>query len=129
MNASLILIGAYILVTIVLQGIFFGVSEAVDKFAPQWSLLVFLILFMCAYGIAWPIAVRITEPKTIEDALRNDLLTLQHAGTIGGFSVEHRKDGPFVQVTRGVNSPPNLREALVNALGHVVLENRISVAT
>lgn len=129
MNAALVLMGAYILVTMVLQVLFFLVSEAVDKISPDWSLLVFLVLFMCAYGFAWPIAVRITEPKTVEDALRNDLLTLQKSGLIGSFDVEHRKDGPFVQVSRGRESPVDLRAVLVNALGHAVAENRISVAT
>jgi membrane protein implicated in regulation of membrane protease activity len=129
MNPALLLMGVYILVTFVLQALFFGVSQIVDRVAPDWSLLVFLILFMCAYGFGWPIAVRITEPKTVEDALRQDLLTLQKAGTIGRFSVEHRKDGPFVQVTRGGESPANLREVLVNALGHAVTETRISVST
>jgi hypothetical protein len=129
MNPALLLMGVYILVTFVLQGLFFLVSQLVDSIAPEWSLLVFLILFMCAYGFAWPIAVRITEPKTVEDALRQDLLTLQRSGTIRAFSVEHRKDGPFVQVTRSSDSPTNLREVLVNALGHAVSENRISVAT
>ena len=63
MNPALVLMGVYILVTIVLQGLFFLVSEAVDKFVPDWSLLAFLILFMTAYWVAWPIAVRLTEPK------------------------------------------------------------------
>lgn len=63
MNPALVLMGVYILVTIVLQGLFFLVSEAVDKIVPDWSLLAFLILFMTAYWVAWPIAVRLTEPK------------------------------------------------------------------
>jgi hypothetical protein len=64
MNPAIVLVGVYIAFTLVLQGAFFFVSQAIDRFAPEWSLLVFLILFMSAYGLAWPLAVRATEPKT-----------------------------------------------------------------
>jgi hypothetical protein len=63
MNPALILLGAYIVLTLVLQTLFLLFSRFVDQFAPEWSLLVFLILFMGAYALAWPIAVRLTEPR------------------------------------------------------------------
>ena len=44
-----------------MQFIGFLVSRAVDYQWPTASVLVFLILFLAAYGIAWPIAVWITE--------------------------------------------------------------------
>jgi hypothetical protein len=128
MNPALLLMGVYLLVTLVLQGSFILVSRFIDQFSEEWSLLVFLVLFMAAFALAWPIAVRITEPKTVEGALQNDLLTLQKQGLIRRFSVEHRKDGPFVQVSPGMNSPPDLRPVLVLALGGAVAENRISIS-
>ena len=63
MRDSLVLMIVYVLLTVVIQFGFFLVSQAVDAVAPDWSLLVFLCLFMTAYGLAWPLAVRFTEPK------------------------------------------------------------------
>jgi len=42
---------------------FFGflISKLVDYEWPALGLMTFLILFMAAFGLAWPIAVRITE--------------------------------------------------------------------
>jgi hypothetical protein len=51
----------YILTAIVVQAIGFGVSEIIATQWPQASLLTFLVIFMAAFGIAWPIAVRIGE--------------------------------------------------------------------
>jgi len=51
----------YVLTAIVLQGIGFLISRVVDYEWPTAGLLTFLLLFMSAYGFAWPIAVRITE--------------------------------------------------------------------
>jgi hypothetical protein len=58
---ALALMIIYVLTAAVLQGIGFLISQIVDR---QWaaaSTLTFLILFLAAYGFAWPIAVRITE--------------------------------------------------------------------
>ena len=65
MHPTVILLGAYILVTMVLQVMGFAISRAVDQIAPPLSLFTFLGLFMCAFALAWPIAVRITQPKTV----------------------------------------------------------------
>jgi hypothetical protein len=56
-----ILMGTYILTAVVVQFIGFVISQAVEVQWPAAGLLTFLILFMAAYGIAWPIAVRIAE--------------------------------------------------------------------
>jgi hypothetical protein len=57
------LIGTYLLTAlltaIVLQGVGFLISRAVDYEWPAAGTLTFLILFLSAYGFAWPIAVRI----------------------------------------------------------------------
>jgi hypothetical protein len=127
MNPTLILIGAYLVVTIVLQLIGFVISRAVDQVAPSVSLLVFLTLFLGSFGLGWPIAVRITQPKTAEGRLKNDLLVLRSTGMIGEFSVENRKDALFVQISPATNSPSNLRHVVAEALGGAIAEARIVV--
>jgi len=128
MNPAMLLMGVYIVVTFVLQGLFFLVSEAVDKLAPDWSLLAFLILFLCAYGFAWPIAVHLTEPKAEDDQIEKELLNLKRSGKILSYTVERRKDAPpFIQVTRAVDGPTNLHEVIGRLLGDAVPANRISV--
>jgi hypothetical protein len=51
----------YVLAAFVLQGVGFLISRLVDFEWPAAGLMTFLLLFMAAYGFAWPIAVRITE--------------------------------------------------------------------
>jgi hypothetical protein len=58
---ALILIITYVLTTIVVQFLGFGISRVVDYQWPSVGLMTFLILFIGAFGIAWPIAVRIAE--------------------------------------------------------------------
>lgn len=58
---ALLLMGTYILTTIAVQFIGFLISRLVDLQFPSFSVMVFLMLFLAAFGIAWPIAVRITE--------------------------------------------------------------------
>ena len=58
---ALALMAIYILTAAVVQFIGFLISRAVDYQWPTVSVTVFLILFLAAYGIAWPIAVWITE--------------------------------------------------------------------
>jgi hypothetical protein len=128
MNPALILIGTYILVVMVLQVMGFVISRGVHQIFPPVSLLVFLGLFMCSFGLAWPIAVRITQPKTAEGRLRNDLVVLRGAGTIGEFVIENRNGEPFLQISTGANSPTNLRHVVAEALGGAVLEARIVIA-
>ena len=51
----------YIVTAFVVQFVGFLISRLVDYQWPAAGLLTFLILFLAAYGIAWPIAVWITE--------------------------------------------------------------------
>ncbi len=60
MQSALVML-VYILTTIVVQGIGFGVSRLIDYQWPTFGLMTFLIIFMAAFGIAWPIAVRVGE--------------------------------------------------------------------
>ena len=58
---ALFLIGVYVLTTISVQFIGFLISRLVDFEFPTLGLMTFLVLFIAAFGIAWPIAVRIAE--------------------------------------------------------------------
>ena len=60
MQAALVMV-IFMLTAIVVQAIGFGISRIVDYQWPTAGLLTFLLLFLAAYAIAWPIAVRITE--------------------------------------------------------------------
>jgi hypothetical protein len=58
---SLTLMIVYVLTLITIQFIGFVVSRLVDFEFPTLGLMTFLILFLGAFGVAWPIAVRIAE--------------------------------------------------------------------
>ena len=60
MQAGILLV-TYVLTTISIQFIGFLVSRVVDYEWPTLGLMTFLILFMGAFGLAWPVAVRIAE--------------------------------------------------------------------
>jgi hypothetical protein len=51
----------YVLTTMTVQFIGFLVSRVIDYEWPTLGLMTFLILFLGAFGIAWPVAVRIAE--------------------------------------------------------------------
>jgi hypothetical protein len=55
------LMGIYVVTAFVMQFIGFGISRVIDYEWPAAGLMTFLVLFMAAYGVAWPVAVRITE--------------------------------------------------------------------
>jgi hypothetical protein len=54
-------IGVFVATAIFFQFLGFLVSRGVASFWPAAGLLTLLILFLAAYGITWPIAVRIAE--------------------------------------------------------------------
>ena len=58
---ALTLMIVYALTTITLQFCGFVISRLIDYEWPTLGLMSFLILFMVAFGLAWPIAVRIAE--------------------------------------------------------------------
>ena len=58
---SLTLMVTYVLTTAMVQFIGFLISRVVDYEYPTLGLMTFLILFLSAFGIGWPIAVRIAE--------------------------------------------------------------------
>jgi len=58
---SLTLMTVYVLSTMSLQFTGFLISRVIDYEWPTLSLMTFLILFMAAFGFAWPLAVRVAE--------------------------------------------------------------------
>ena len=58
---ALTLMIVYVLTTMTVQFIGFLISRLIDYEWPTLGLMTFLILFLGAFGIAWPIAVRIAE--------------------------------------------------------------------
>jgi hypothetical protein len=58
---ALTLMIVYILTTITVQAVGFLISRLVDYQFPTLGLMTFLVLYLGAFGIAWPIALRIAE--------------------------------------------------------------------
>jgi len=58
---ALTLMVAYVLTTMTVQFIGFLISRLVDYEYPTLGLTTFLILFLGAFGLAWPVAVRVAE--------------------------------------------------------------------
>ena len=51
----------YVLTTATVQFIGFLISRLVEYQFPTLGLMTFLVLFLGAFGLAWPIAVRVAE--------------------------------------------------------------------
>ncbi len=73
-----ILMAIYILTTVVVQIVGFFVSQLVGVQWPAAGLMSFLVLFMAAFGLAWPLAVLIAEWAIQKAGL--ELETEQSAG-------------------------------------------------
>ena len=58
---ALTLLIVFVLTAIALQFIGFLISRVIEYQYPNVGLMTFLILFFVAFGLAWPIAVRIAE--------------------------------------------------------------------
>ena len=84
---ALTLMIVYGLTVLSVQFIGFLISRLVDYQYPTLGLTTFLILFMAAFGIAWPIAVRIAE-----FLIRRSGHTVETAQS-GGYIVQERKVG------------------------------------
>jgi len=87
---ALTLMIVYVLTTISVQVVGFLISRIVDYEWPTLGLMTFLILFMGAFGIAWPIAVRIAE-----FAIRRAGYVVE-TGQSGGYVETKRKARPAV---------------------------------
>ena len=60
MQAATLLV-VYVLSIITIQFVGFLISRMVDSQFPAFGLMTFLILFMAAFGLAWPVAVLVAE--------------------------------------------------------------------
>jgi hypothetical protein len=60
MNPAIALIVTYLVIAAILQFLAFLLCLAVDRIDPALGLLVFVILFLTMFGVAWPIAVRLS---------------------------------------------------------------------
>lgn len=58
---ALTLMIVYVLTMVIIQFLGFLVSRLVDYEYPTLGLMTFVILFISAFGLAWPIAVRVAE--------------------------------------------------------------------
>jgi len=87
---ALTLMIVYALTTITLQFLGFVISRLVDYEWPTLGLMSFLILFMVAFGLAWPVAVRIAE-----FLIRRSGHTVETAQS-GGYVEAPRKTRPAV---------------------------------
>ena len=58
---ALTLMVVYVVSLLSVQLVGFVISRLVNYQFPAFGLMTFLILFLAAFGIAWPIAVRIAE--------------------------------------------------------------------
>jgi hypothetical protein len=77
MQAGILMV-IYVLTTAVVQIVGFFVSQAVSIQWPAAGLMTFLVLFMAAFGMAWPLAVLLAEGLIIRAGLV--LETEQSAG-------------------------------------------------
>jgi hypothetical protein len=87
---ALTLMIVYALTTVSFQFIGFLVSRLVDYEWPTLGLMTFLILFMAAFGLAWPIAVRVAE-----FLIRRSGRTVETSQS-GGYVEPTRKPRPAV---------------------------------
>lgn len=58
---AVLLMGVYVVITVAVQLVGFLISRLVDLQYPSISVMTFLVLFIAAFGLAWPVAVYITE--------------------------------------------------------------------
>ena len=85
---ALTLMIVYVLTTMTVQLIGFLISRLIDYEWPTLGLMTFLVLFLGAFGIAWPVAVRIAEFLIRRSG--HEVETAQS----GGYVVEELKRRP-----------------------------------
>jgi hypothetical protein len=87
--ASLIFI--YIATTMVFQGVGFGISRAIDYQFPAAGLMTFLLLFLGAFYLAWPVALFIFD-KVWGDRARRGEDEATAAARRAGTPLEYQKN-------------------------------------
>ena len=61
---GLFLIGVFTAISVVGEAFVVGLGLLSDRWTPSFSLLIFFLCSAVAIGVAWPIAVRLTQPRT-----------------------------------------------------------------
>lgn len=88
---TLFLIFVYIITTIILQAIGFAVSRIVDYQFPAAGLLTFLLLFISAFYLAWPLALKVFEYLWGDRPIRGEEDTAR-AARRAGRPIEYQKN-------------------------------------
>lgn len=63
MSSSLWLMTAYAVIAFALQAVAVAAGLVFEKVLGGWSMPVFLAVYFLMFWLAWPIALRITEPS------------------------------------------------------------------
>jgi hypothetical protein len=63
-SSSLWLMTAYVVIAFALQAVAVVVGAVLDRVIPSWSTPAFLCLYFAMFWLAWPIALRITAPRS-----------------------------------------------------------------
>lgn len=63
MSSSLWLMTAYVVIAFTLQAVAVVAGMVLDRFLGGWSTPAFLTIYFLMFWLAWPIALRITEPS------------------------------------------------------------------
>lgn len=63
MSSSLWLMTAYAVIAFALQAVAVAAGLMFENFLGGWSMPVFLAVYFLMFWLAWPIALRITEPS------------------------------------------------------------------
>lgn len=63
MSSSLWLMTAYVVIAAALQAVAVVVGMVLENVLAGWSMPIFLGIYFLMFWLAWPIALRITEPR------------------------------------------------------------------
>jgi hypothetical protein len=64
-SSSLWLMTAYVVIAFALQAVAVVIGMVLDRMIPSWSMIAFMCLYFGMFWLAWPIALRITEPRAV----------------------------------------------------------------
>ena len=59
----------YVVIQLVFDAIAIAIGLAIEQVSPALSMPVFLVLFFGSLWLAWVIAVRLTEPRDVSEAI------------------------------------------------------------
>jgi len=64
MSSSLWLMTAYVVIAFALQAVAVAIGMVLDQLFPSWSMVLFMCLYFAMFWLAWPIALKLTEPRS-----------------------------------------------------------------